>query len=62
MVNASALGRIAVLIAGRSDKLRFFLRLHKYLFYLSDAGKNSFRTDNVLIVTKEQFENAIDEV
>ena len=60
LVNASALGRIAVLVAWTPDKLRAFIKLKNYLKFLSSVEKNSFRTDNILILSKEQFKEAVD--
>ncbi len=60
LVNASALGRIAVLVAWTPDKLKAFIKLKNYLKFLSSVEKNSFRTDNILILSKEQFKEVID--
>ena len=59
LVNASALGRIGVLVA-RSDKaFNAFLRQRVYLRYLAGVGKNTFRTDNALVLTAEQFDECL---
>lgn len=55
LVNASALGRVGLLVAWNDDVLRTFLRQRAYLRYLADAGKNTFRTDNALVLTTAQF-------
>lgn len=60
LVNASALGRVAVLVAWTPDKLKAFIKLKKYLKFLSSVEKNSFKTDNILILSKEQFKQAVD--
>ena len=60
LVNASALGRIAVLVAWTPDKLKAFIKLKEYLKELSELEKNSFKTNNVLILDKDQFKDAID--
>ncbi len=60
LVNASALGRIAILIAWTPDKLKAFIKLKNYLKFLSSVGKNSFRTDNILILDKNQFKELVD--
>ena len=59
LVNASALGRIGLLIA-RSDKtLKVFLRQRVYLRYLASAQKNTFRTNNALVLTEAQFDECL---
>jgi len=60
LVNASALGRVAVLIAWTPDKLKAFIKLKNYLKYLSSVEKNSFKTNNILILNKDQFKNLVD--
>ncbi|MFA5211569.1 MAG: hypothetical protein WC414_03655 [Patescibacteria group bacterium] len=62
LINASALGRIAVLVAWTPDKLKAFLKLKNYLNFLSSVEKNSFKTDNVLILSKEQFKIVVDAI
>jgi hypothetical protein len=60
LVNASALGRIGLLVA-RSDKaMRTFLRQRVYLRFLASVGKNSFKTDNALVLTAEQFDECLE--
>ncbi len=58
-INASALGRIGVVMPWSQEKLRSFVRFVRYLHYLRYARKNTFDTSNLLIVTKEQMETAI---
>jgi hypothetical protein len=60
LVNASALGRVAVLIAWTPDKLKAFIKLKNYLKYLSSVEKNSFKTNNILILDKDQFKELVD--
>lgn len=59
LVNASALGRIGLLVAWNDDMLRTFLRQRAYLRYLADAGKNTFKTDNALVLTTTQFDDCL---
>lgn len=55
LINASALGRVGLLVA-RSDKiLKIFLRQRVYLKHLGELGKNTFKLDNTLIVTEQQL-------
>lgn len=58
-INASALGRIGVVIPWSDEKLRAFVKLIRYLHYLRNAQKNTFDTSNLLIVTKDQMLHAI---
>lgn len=58
-INASALGRIGIVIPWSQEKLRAFVKLVRYLQYLKYAEKNTFNTSNLLIVTKEQMVTAI---
>ncbi len=60
LVNASALGRIAILVAWTPDKLKAFIKLKNYLKFLSSVEKNSFKTDNILILNKDQFKILVD--
>ena len=59
-INASALGRIGVVIPWSQDKLRAFVKLFRYLQYLKNAEKNTFDTSNLLIVTREQMLTSIE--
>ncbi|MDM5187567.1 hypothetical protein QUF99_09615 [Bacillus sp. DX4.1] len=58
-INSSALARIGIVIPWTNDKLNAFVRLVRYLHYLKLAEKNTFNTTNLLIVTKEQFFDAL---
>ena len=59
LVNASALGRIGLLVARRPSVLRTFVRQRAYLHYLAQAGKNTFRTENALIVSEDQLNECL---
>ena len=59
LVNVSALGRVGLLIAWNPKMLKVFLRQRVYLQYLDRVGKNSFKVDNVLVLTKEQFDECL---
>jgi hypothetical protein len=58
LVNASALGRIGLLVARKEKIFKVFLRQRVYLQFLASVGKNTFRTDNALILTAEQFDQS----
>lgn len=60
-INASALGRFGIVIPWSPEKLRAFVKLVRYLQYLRYAEKNTFNTTNLLIITREQIQVAIEE-
>lgn len=55
-INAMALGRLGIVIACTPDKLRAFVKLRRYIWFLSRA--TNLDTDNLLILDKEQFVNS----
>lgn len=59
LVNASALGRVGILIARSEKILKVFLRQRVYLHFLKRVGKNTFRTDNALVLTADQFDDCL---
>jgi hypothetical protein len=59
LVNASALGRIGLLVAMRDSVLRTFVRQRAYLKFLADVEKNTFKTANALILTAAQFDECL---
>ena len=59
VVNASALGRIGIMIPWTPDKMRAAIKLRRYLEYLAGAEKNTFDTTNLLILDKDQFMHAL---
>lgn len=59
LVNASALGRVGVLVARSGRTFNAFLRQRVYLDYLASVGKNTFRTNNALVLTTEQFDECL---
>ena len=59
LVNASALGRIGLLIARNETVLRTFLRQRAYLHYLAEVGKNTFKTKNALVLSEQQFNECL---
>ena len=62
LVNASALGRVAILIPWTPEKLKAFIRIRNYLKFLGRVEKNTFKTDNVLILTKNQFDGCLRQI
>jgi hypothetical protein len=59
-VNAASLGRIGIGVAYNDRTLRTFVRLLNYLGFLKRVGKNTYKTTNFLILTKDQLESIID--
>ena len=59
LVNASALGRVGILVARSEKMLNVFLRQQVYLRFLARVGKNTFRTDNALVLTAAQFDECL---
>ena len=62
LVNASALGRIGLLIARSEEILRTFIRQRVYLHFLGAVEKNSFRADNALVLSADQFDECLRQV
>lgn len=61
LVNASALGRIGLLLARTEKVLRIFVSQRAYLRFLAQVDKNTFQTANALILTTEQFDACLRE-
>lgn len=59
LVNASALGRIGLLVARSQKVLRIFVRQRVYLRFLADVGKNTFKTNNALVLTEQQLDDCL---
>lgn len=58
-INASVLGRIAIVIGFTEEKHRAFKRLFKYFEFLQSVQKPTFRTENLLVISKEQILNVL---
>jgi hypothetical protein len=59
LVNASALGRIGILVARTDAVLRTFVRQRAYFKFLAEVEKNTFKTANALILTAVQFDDCL---
>ena len=59
LVNASALGRIGILVARTDDVLRTFVRQRAYFQFLAGVEKNTFRTTNALLLSERQFDDCL---
>lgn len=55
-INAAALGRFGIAVGWTDDKVRALVRLRAYLHFLATAGKPTFGTHNLLILSGEQLE------
>lgn len=62
LVNASALGRVGILVARNPSVLRVFLRQRAYLHFLAQVQKNTFITTNALVLTAEQLTECLPEI
>lgn len=54
-INASALGRFGIFVAYNDEKFRAMKKLEGYFNFLSSVRKNTFNTNNLFILSKEQF-------
>jgi hypothetical protein len=59
LVNASALGRIGILVARNIEMLNVFVRQRAYLHFLADVEKNTFKTENTLVLSAEQLDECL---
>ncbi len=59
LVNASSLGRIGIVIPYNEACYRTFFRLLYYFNFLQSVEKPSYSTQNLLIIKKEQFKDAL---
>jgi len=58
-LNASALGRVGIAVGWTATKLKAIVRLRAYWDFLKSVGKNSFSTDNLLILNPDQLDTAL---
>lgn len=58
-LNASALGRIAVAVGSTNEKHRAFKRLYQYFKFLQNVDKPTFKTNNILVISKEQLHDIL---
>jgi hypothetical protein len=55
LVNASALGKIGIIVASSDRVFTSFVKIRKYLAFLNQAQKIEIFPKNVMIITKENF-------
>lgn len=58
-VNAAALGRIGVMIGWTKEKVLALVRLQAYWDFLGSVQKNTYRTNNLLILSPDQMQEAL---
>ena len=58
-VNAAALGRLGLSVAGDEDLLRALLKMRRYLLFLGGVGKNSFDPSNLMVLSAKQLSEAL---
>lgn len=58
--NSSAFGRIGIVVAWDQDRLEDLLRARENFEYLGDLRKNTFNTNNLLILNKDQFARSVE--
>lgn len=59
VVNAAALGRYGIVVGWDQGKLRALIRTQAYLAFLALAGKPTFSTRNLIILTPTQLLSAL---
>jgi len=55
LVNASALGKIGIIVASNERVFTSFVKIRKYLEFLEQAKKTRNVPENVIILTRENF-------
>lgn len=58
-VNASALGRIGIVVGWTESKVNALVRLLAYWNYLGSVEKNTFEASNLLLLSREQLRDSI---
>ena len=61
MINAASLGKTGIGIAYNEQVLKTFIRILNYMGFLKRVEKNTYDTTNFLVVTKEQFQDIINQ-
>jgi hypothetical protein len=55
IVNSSIIGAIGIVVPLNNEKLKGFIRLHKYLKFATSVGKTEAIFNNVLIIDRKTF-------
>jgi hypothetical protein len=61
LVNASALGKIGIIVASNNRVFASFVKIRKYLAFLNQAQKIEISPKNVIIITKENFMKSLND-
>lgn len=61
-INASALGRLGIVIGGDEEKTKALVKTRHYLLFLASVGKNTFNPANLLILSRGQLEVLLQQV
>ncbi len=59
IINTSAMGRFGLIVAKSERVLKIFVKLLNYSLFLQSVRKPTFRTNNVMILSSEQFINLL---
>jgi len=59
IINASALGRIGIIVAKNEEVLKSILRLLAYLHFLKEVRKLTFDINNIIVIREDQFINIL---
>ena len=61
IINASAMGKIGIIVAANESVFRSFQRIRKYLVFLQEVSKSNYNPKNVMILKKEDFLRILEE-
>ena len=61
MVNASAMGKVAIMVAKTSNVMKSFEKLLKYLMYLRDVKSLKFLPWNLILIEMKNFKELLSE-
>jgi len=59
LINASAIGRIGIIVASNDEVFSSFVKIRSYLDFLLDVGKTRYAPKNVLILREGDFLEAL---
>ena len=59
MINASAMGKVAIMVAKTPTVMTSFEKLLKYLMYLHEIKSLNFLPWNLILIEMEDFKNAL---
>lgn len=59
MINASALGKVGIIVGVNSDVYKTLINIRKYLGFLKAVEKTTYAPENSIILTAEKFEEVL---